>query len=82
MKQAIECSKKIFENDQDEPLLGLISFTNFFVAEYDCEEDDRSPVKESALLLMYQGLADTSLWPGRQTFFHGYQQAVKDFFIM
>ena len=79
MDEALDCTKKIFKNDQDEPLLALNSFTNYFVTEYDCKEEDRGVIKDIVLLSLYEGLADTKKWPGRQTFFHGYQQALKDF---
>ena len=79
MVEALDCTKKIFENDQDEPLLGLNAFTNFFVTAYDCKEEDRGVIWDIVLLLIFEGLTHTSEFSGRQSFFHGYQQTVKYF---
>ena len=73
------CAKKIFGDDHDEPLLNLISFTNFFVAEFDCKTEERDAVRDALTLISFDELTSTSEHTGRQTFFYGWVETTKNF---
>lgn len=79
MNKGLECSKQIFENDDDEPLLALISFTNYFVLEFNCEGQDHDELKDTMTLNMFNSIAETNKKTDRQSFFYGYLRAVEGF---
>lgn len=79
MDEAVDCAKKLFEDDDDEPLLALVSFTNYFVTEFDCKNPERDAFKYALVMKMYDRIGGTNERPDRQTFYQGYQQAVDQF---
>ena len=79
MDEALDCSKKLFENDQDEPFLSLISFTNFLVAEFDCKNKVRDVIKDEIVLEFLNRFEYLKEESRRQTFVQRYQRNVKEF---
>lgn len=79
MTESLDCAKKLYKNDADEPLLGLINFTNYFVKEFDCDAEERNEIKDTATLEFYNHIVEHKEKIERQTFFHGYQIAAEDF---
>lgn len=80
MEESIDCAKKFFENDPDEPLLGMTTFANYFVKEFDCDAMVRDAMKYSIGLVIYEGLTENKEKPNeRQSFFKGFQKAAHDF---
>ena len=79
MDEALDCSKKLFQDDQDEPLLFLISLTNFYDSEFDCKNKVRDVIKDEIALIFLNRLDVLKEESHRQTFFQAYQKVVKRF---
>ena len=75
MPEALKCVKELFKDSTDSPLAGLEVYTNFFVTDFDCENNHDHVTS----LKVYNEIVKKHEVAGRQSFFHGHQRASLDF---